>query len=239
MDNYDSLYGKTVIGSDGEEIGKIDNLYTTNDQDVEPVLATVSTGWFSTSSFLPLADVRSGEDDTVVAPYTKDKVKNAPKIDPDEEVSLEEGEELYDYYDLGNLDQNRSAGKDDSATDAMTLSEEEVNVGKRKVEKGRVRIRKYVVTENVQKTIPVQREEVRIEREPVTGSDARTDEFVGDIGEDSQEVVTHAEVPVVDKHAVAKEKVRLRTETVDDETTVNEEARKERLDVDDESNSLR
>ena len=50
----------------------------------------------------------------------------------------------------------------------MTRSEEELLVGKARQETARVRLRKYVVTEQVQTTVPVQREEVRVEREPIT-----------------------------------------------------------------------
>ena len=56
----------------------------------------------------------------------------------------------------------------------MTLSEERLNVGTQTQETGRARLRKYVTTENVTQTVPVQREEVRLEREPIT------DENVGD-----------------------------------------------------------
>jgi stress response protein YsnF len=48
----------------------------------------------------------------------------------------------------------------------MTRSEEELMVGTRRRVRGRARLKKYVVTEHVQRTIPVQREEVRVEYEP-------------------------------------------------------------------------
>jgi stress response protein YsnF len=48
----------------------------------------------------------------------------------------------------------------------MTRSEEEVRIGKRTRERGRARLKKYVVTDYVEKKIPVKREEVRLEREP-------------------------------------------------------------------------
>jgi stress response protein YsnF len=49
--------------------------------------------------------------------------------------------------------------------DAMTRSEEEVHIGTRRRPRERIRIKKYVVTDHVEKTIPVKREEVRLERE--------------------------------------------------------------------------
>ncbi len=116
--------------------------------------------------------------------------------------------------------------------DAMTLSEERVEVGTQKREAGRARLRKYVVTENVTKTVPVQREEVRLEREPITEENRGAAESGPAISEEEHEVVLHEERPVVEKEAVPVERVRLDTETVTDDVTVAEEVRKERLDAD-------
>jgi uncharacterized protein (TIGR02271 family) len=118
--------------------------------------------------------------------------------------------------------------------DAMTLSEERLNVGTEQVEAGRARLRKYVVTENVTTTVPVQREEVRIEREPVT--DANVDDAMDGpaISEEEHEVVLHEEQPVVEKNVVAKERVRLDKETMTEDAQVSEEVRKERIEADGE-----
>jgi uncharacterized protein (TIGR02271 family) len=114
---------------------------------------------------------------------------------------------------------------------AMTRSEEELQVGTTQRESGRARLRKYVTTDEVTQTIPVQREEVRIEREPIT--DANVDDAMDGpaISEEEHEVTLHAEEPVVEKRAVAKERVRLDKDVVTDEQTVSDEVRKERIDV--------
>ena len=77
----------------------------------------------------------------------------------------------------------------------------------------------------------MQREEVRVEREPIT--DANRDEALSGpgISEEEHEVVLHEERPVVEKEAVPVERVRLDTETVTDQETVDGEVRKERVDV--------
>ena len=99
----------------------------------------------------------------------------------------------------------------------MTRSEEELRVGTRQREAGRARLRKYVVTEMVTKTVPVSHEEVRIEREPITDAN-RGDALDGPaISEEEHEVVLHEDEVVVDKQTVAKERVRLGTETVTEE----------------------
>jgi uncharacterized protein (TIGR02271 family) len=99
-------------------------------------------------------------------------------------------------------------------------------------EAGRARLRKYVVTENVTQTVPVSREEVRLEREPIT--DANRDRAMAGpaISEEEHEVVLREERPVVEKEAVPVERVRLDTETVTDQVTVDEEVRKEQIDTD-------
>jgi uncharacterized protein (TIGR02271 family) len=116
--------------------------------------------------------------------------------------------------------------------DAMTRSEEQLHVGTENVESGRARLRKYVVTENVQQTVPVSHEEVRIEREPITDANVGAATDGPAISEEEHEVTLHAERPVVQKEAVPVERVRVGTETVTDQAQVNEDVRKEQIDVD-------
>ncbi|WP_314193231.1 PRC and DUF2382 domain-containing protein [uncultured Arthrobacter sp.] len=134
-----------------------------------------------------------------------------------------------DYDARGTVGRDTSGPTTD---DAMTRSEERLSVGTERQATGRVRLRKYVTTENVTQTVPVQREEVRIEREPIT--DANRDAALRgpDISEEEHEVTLHEERPVVDKETVPVERVRLDKDTVTDEETVTEEVRKERIDTD-------
>jgi uncharacterized protein (TIGR02271 family) len=132
-------------------------------------------------------------------------------------------------------------GRDTSGTttdDAMTRSEEELRVGTQTREAGRARLRKYVTTETQQVTVPVQREEVRVEREPIT--DANLDAATGGpaISEEEHEVTLHEEEVMVDKRAVPKERVRLDTETVTEERQVSDEVRKEQIQVDADPDQL-
>ena len=113
----------------------------------------------------------------------------------------------------------------------MTRSEEELRVGKTSRESGRARLRKYVVTEQVQQTVPVQREEVRVEREPITDANVGAAKDGPAISEEEHEVTLHAEEPVVEKRAVPKERVRLDKETVEDERQVSETVAKEQIEV--------
>jgi uncharacterized protein (TIGR02271 family) len=114
----------------------------------------------------------------------------------------------------------------------MTRSEEELRVGKMDQERGRARLRKYVVTEEVQQTVPVRREEVRVEREPITDGNVGDARDGPEISEEEHEVVLHEEQPVVEKKAVPKERVRMDKESVTAEAQVSEEVRKEHIEAD-------
>jgi uncharacterized protein (TIGR02271 family) len=221
--------GATVLSSDGDKIGSVEDIYLDRETD-QPEWVVVSTGRFGTrSTFVPLSDATMRGNDISV-PYTKDHVKGAPNIDADGELSEQEEADLYRYYDLQYSEFAGTDAADDASDDAMTRSEEEVRVGKTKQERGRVRLRKYVVTENVQQTVPVQREEVRVEREPIT--DANRDAAMSgpEISEDEHEVTLSEEQVVVEKRAVPKERVRLSKDTVTDERTVSEQVRKEQIE---------
>jgi uncharacterized protein (TIGR02271 family) len=84
----------------------------------------------------------------------------------------------------------------------------------------------------------VQREEVRVEREPITDAnvDAATDGPA--ISEEEHEVTLRAEEPVVEKRVVPQERVRLEKDTVTDEQTVSDEVRKERIETDGDAGRL-
>jgi uncharacterized protein (TIGR02271 family) len=135
-------------------------------------------------------------------------------------------------------DARGTVGRDTSGPttdDAMTRSEEELRVGTERRETGRARLRKYVVTEDVQETVPVEREKVRVEREPIT--DANRDAALDgpDISEEEHEVTLHSEEPVVEKRTVPKERVRLDKDVHRDEETISEEVRQERIEGDGEA----
>jgi uncharacterized protein (TIGR02271 family) len=244
--------GAKVVGNDEQKLGTIDEIYI-DEQTGRPEWLAVRTGMFGTKvTFIPLVDATK-HDDHVHVPFDKDLVKGAPNAEADGALSQEEEVTLYAHYgydysegrsDTGlpaggaggeaRFERGDTVGHDTSGPttdDAMTRSEEELTVGTTSRETGRVRLRKYVVTENVTQTVPVQREEVRVEREPITDAN-RGDALAGpEISEEEHEVVLHAEEPVVQKDVVAKERVRLDKDTVTEDETVSDEVRKERIEV--------
>jgi uncharacterized protein (TIGR02271 family) len=131
----------------------------------------------------------------------------------------------------GASDDAAASGRRDTGDDAMTLSEERLRVGTERREAGRARLRKYVVTEQKTITVPVTREEVRLEREPVTDANRGAALSGPELTESEHEVVLTEERPVVEKETVPVERVRLSTDTVTDEAHVSEEVRHEEVDT--------
>jgi uncharacterized protein (TIGR02271 family) len=246
--------GQELRSSDNQKLGTIEEIYL-DDETGEPEWALITTGLFGTKqSFVPLREA-SPSSEGIGVPFDKATVKDAPKIDPDGQLSHDEEAELYRHYGLDYRERQTGSGPahgdrtddpldavedradDRPATtgDAMTRSEEELRVGTRERESGRVRLRKYVVEDEVTQTVPVRREEVRVEREPVT--DANVDDATSgpEISSDEHEVVLHEEEPVAEKRVVPKERVRLDKDVKTDERQVSETVRKEQLDVDEKS----
>jgi uncharacterized protein (TIGR02271 family) len=236
--------GRNAVDSGGDKIGSIDEIYM-DSQTGKPEWLAVKTGMFGTKvSFVPIAGASDADGDVRV-PFDKQQVKDAPNAEADGELSQEEEAALYSHYGLDYSEAHsdsglpegkgrEAVGRDTSGPttdDAMTRSEEELRVGKTQRESGRARLRKYVVTEQVQQTVPVQREEVRIEREPITDANVGDANAGPAISEEEHEVVLHEEEVVTEKRAVPKERVRLDKETVTEEQTVTEEVRKEQIEA--------
>ena len=133
--------------------------------------------------------------------------------------------------DVKDVEANAAAaGAAATDKDAIIRSEEQLNVEKDRVESGQVRLRKYVVNETETVEVPVEREEVRVVREPITDADRAN--FDGKIGEQEASVTLHEERVNVNKESVPVEKVSLEKDTVQDTERVSEELRKERFDTD-------
>ena len=233
QDQLRTVIGATAYDRDGDKIGKVGQVYFDDDTD-QPRWITVNTGFFGTSeNFVPVQGAEATGDRLTVA-YDKATVKDAPNIAEDGHLTPEEEAALYRHYGLdystggtvgnGRTDYTETAGRTGNAagavgydtsgptTDsAMTRSEERLRVGTEVQETGRARLRKYIVTEQQSVQVPVSREEVRVEREPITDAN-RGDAYDG---------------PALD------------TETVRGTETVSGEVRKEEIEVVDETGTAR
>ncbi len=246
------VIGTTAYGNDGDKIGKVGQLFL-DDETGRPEFVTVNTGLFGTNeTFIPVGEAAL-ESDRLVLPFDKDKVKDAPNVNA-ENGHLDKSEErrLYEYYGMtydkdggdGFVDAGRdvtSGGQDfqgeghdtsgPNTDDAMTRSEERVDVGTTQQEAGRARLRKYVTTEQETHTVPVRKEKAVLETEPVTDANVGDATNGPDISEEEHEVVLNEEQVVVQKQAQPVERVKLGTETVTEEQTVTEDVRKEHIEA--------
>ncbi len=255
-----SWRGQDLVDRDGDKLGRIEEIYLDEETDA-PEWALVNTGLFGgKSTFVPIANATPG-DDGVRVPFEKSHVKDAPAIDAAGELSQQEEQELYRHYGMdygesrsdsglpeggvaeGGVDTERDLDASDRGTvgrdvsgpttdDAMTRSEEELRIGKTQREAGRVRLRKYVVSEQVAETVPVQQEEVRVEREPITDANVDSATSGPAISEEEHEVTLMAEEVVAEKRAVPKERVRLDKQVATEQVQVEEDLRKEQIEVD-------
>jgi stress response protein YsnF len=250
--NLSQWEGHTVFDSSGEKVGTIDEVYADRDTG-KPEWALVSTGLFGLrKSFLPMAELRP-EGGEVHVPYTKQQIHDAPKVSSEEEISQEDEERLFQHYGLsytsagsvtstGGAETGAPGAEYESterATDYETTGraettggverhEEELRVGKVRRPSELVRLRKTVETEPVSTDVEVEREEARVVREPVSGTERATGQAFKD---DVQEVQLEREEPVVDKDVVARERVRLEKDVQREQQPVEDEVRKERVDV--------
>ena len=93
------VQGQTVVGSDGDKIGKLSDVYY-DDEAGRPAFIAVTTGLFGNRvSFVPM-DRAAVQGDEITVPFTKDIVKNAPNVDPDGHLSETEEEALYRHYGM-------------------------------------------------------------------------------------------------------------------------------------------
>ena len=195
----DEMRGAPVYDSAGEKIGKVEEIFYDMQSRV-PEWIGLGTGFFGTKRVLvPVEGAQVTEDGLQLA-YGKDQVKDSPDID-EEEISPACESELRSYYGLDGSRRSRGTTDEDQA---ITRSEEELEVGKRSVEAGTARLRKWVETEPVAMDVELRHEVARVTREPI-------DQPVGDheFSEQEVEVPLHEEKPGVQKRAVAKERVAL------------------------------
>jgi uncharacterized protein (TIGR02271 family) len=233
MDQLSAMRGVPVYDSDGEEIGTVEEIFY-DQQTREPEWIGVGTGFFGTKRVLVPTAGASATGDGVTVRYSKENVKDSPDIDSDE-ISQETEQELYAHYGLeyserrsetGLPEGPRGAGGTTGEETAVTRHEEELAVGKRDMETGRARLRKWVETEPVQEDVELRRETARVEREPI---DQPVSE--GAIGEEEIEVPLRGEEAVAEKRTVAKERIGIEKDVETERETVGDQVRKERVEV--------
>jgi stress response protein YsnF len=244
-DGVARLQQATVIGRDGTRLGTVDGIYYDNATD-RPAWVAVLSG--AHISLVPLATA-SQQGAELHVPFDREQLENAPHHDPGRALSPQDEIDLFRHYGVEYDDQSESVSATDADSardDAMTRSEEHLRVRTETEPVERVRLRKHVVTEYQQVTVPVRREEIRLEQVPVGEDEAPVADAAapaggGAVGEargasgradDEQEIVLYEERPVVHTETVPVERVRMGKRTVVDEETVGGEVRREEIEVD-------
>ncbi|SOD95686.1 PRC and DUF2382 domain-containing protein [Blastococcus haudaquaticus] len=270
--------GSTAYDASGQKIGTVEHFYL-DDRTGAPSWVAVMTGLFGTRHSVAPAIDASFQDGTLRLPVDADAVKNAPSLagahlTPDDESELRRhygavggavGGTATDRGDTAPVDASAAAAptvelpaeapRPPAATGdgSMTRSEEQLVVGTERVATTRARLVKYVVTEEVQITVPIRREEIRLEQVPIDavddgpGESLLTDDRPGahdELGTGDRlgtttglpsEIVLHTERPVVTVEVVPVERVRLRTQVVQGQETVTEQVQREQIVVDHDS----
>jgi len=222
-DQIQTLIGDDVYSSDGEKIGTVTDLFFDTNSPDQCWIGVIGGFLGLKHRTVPLDGAELRGDDEVWLAYTKDQIDNSPEV-YGETLDDEGVQNLGTHYNL-DWDSFHSPQRDDF-TSAITRHEEEVAVGKQEVNAGTVRLRKWVETQPVTETVNLERETAEVRREPIN-------QPVGDasFGEDEVAVELTAERPVVEKQAVAKERVSLDTGVEVEQHQVSETVRKERVDV--------
>jgi uncharacterized protein (TIGR02271 family) len=242
---YEDWIGLDAYDRGGERIGEITNVFLDTDTG-RPEWVTIKTGWFGmNSSFAPIVGSTTHEEG-IRLDVDKDVVKDSPQVGDAGALDADEERRLYEHYHI-----DTAAGRDAYVTEertrygydisrradegydidlrdeaAMTRREEEVDVGTRREETGRVRLRKYVTTEQETVTVPVEKERVVVETEPAHGTST-----TGDLRDEEAEIVVHEDKVDVDKRVVDKETVRAGKEKISEAEKVQADVRKEHIDV--------
>ena len=144
-------------------------------------------------------------------------------------------------YASEHYDEDRLYGDRHRLGDAnerrLVRNEEELQVGTREVQAGEVHVRKHVETEHVRESVPVSHEEVTVERHAISADSGLAAN--AHIGEDDISVPVMREEVVASKRVVPKEEVVVRTRSVEGQEIVEEDLRRERIDVDDSTQRVR
>ncbi|MDQ3941796.1 MAG: PRC and DUF2382 domain-containing protein, partial [Actinomycetota bacterium] len=241
----DRFAGYEVYDPNGEKIGKVDDLFV--DESDQPEYVGVKMGFLGASSTLIPWDVVSSVDDEggrIELSVDKDTAKSGPAFDDDREITPEFENQVYSYYGLQGASTTEEPGSYAAYQGTETTEEDELRVqrteeelaaGTTEREAGAVQVRKRVRTDTEQVEVPTRHEEVSVERMPVEEGAATE----AQIGDDEVSIPVTEEEVVVEKRPVAKEEVRIRKDVVEDTEVVEEDVRREEVDVDDQTTTRR
>lgn len=228
--------GWDVVTSDGEKLGDVD--------EVHPHYLVVSKGWlFPTERYVPVSTITDVSDNKVYINVSKAEVDSqgwdtipdmADTTSTSGHTDRTEMMSTTGYTDRTNLtdradmtDRSTTRGTDNID---VPVVEEELDVRKRQVEGGAVRVRKEVVETEKQVSVPVREERIRVERQPVT--DQTVDDLDGHtFQEEDIEIPLRSEEIEVTKRPVVRERVQISKDVVEHEEQASGTVRREEVRV--------
>jgi uncharacterized protein (TIGR02271 family) len=241
----------TVYDRHYEKIGNVDDLFL--DESDQSEYIGVKMGFLGTrTTLIPFQMARVNDaQQTIKVAADKERLKNGPTFDEEREITPEFENEVYSYYGLQRASttqesptygpyyteqstQTRGVANPTEVSDEdevrVQRTEEELRVGTREREAGSIRVRKRVRTDHERIEVPTRHEEVSVERVPLEGEATEAQ-----IGEDEVVVPVSEEEVVVHKRPVLKEEVRIRKDVVEATEVVEEDVRREEVEVEDDT----
>jgi stress response protein YsnF len=245
----EQLIGARVTDGDGKIVGTVQRVFN-DDADGRPVWAQVRAG--KLDRFVPLGGSRVTGDGLGV-PFDAQKIMSAPDISADRHMSAAQTDVLKRYYGLavpaqggppnaetrsgemqagetrrGETQRGETQRAETQAgVDWLIRTEERVDVGTEMLESGRARLHKYVDVEPIEQAVHVFHEEYEVERVPISAEERVS----GEIAEGEREIILHEQRPFLRKEAVPVERVRLVVKRVEEDRTLRDEIRKERIEI--------
>ena len=262
----DELVGAPVIDSGGRGVGTVEQVFR-DDVDGTPSWARIRSA--KGLHFVPLAGGKVTGTGGLIVAFDEGKILSEPDVSVDRHMSVEQEEELRQYFGLnvppqakgpeatqpeaarpgaarpeaprpeaprppmaGQAQETQEVRQPSPATDQpaqqwMIRSEERFAVNLETQEASRVRLRKYVETEPVEQTIKVFHEEYEIERVPIAEGDRASSE----LAEGEQEIILREGRAIITKETVPVERIRLAARKVEEDQTIRDELRRERIEI--------
>lgn len=238
------LFNTKVYDRNSQEFAKVANVWV--DKDEHPQLLGILMQ-DNENHIIPAQGAElSSRGDKVRLAYDMDTVNASPTCDPTKDLRDEDERKVYDFFQgkdpnlinpyassndnqVGVYDQAREYGQaqGDNQTEGkdISLSEEELAVGKREVEEGSVRLRKVVRTETVEQPVDLRHEEIVIDRGPGSGKEVPLES----IGEEEYYIPLHHEETVIQKQAHERERIHVGKRVNTEHEVVSEKLRREEL----------
>ena len=139
LEKIDDVRGATMVDKEGAKIGKVEDVFLDRHTG-RPAWAAVKTGLFGHKhTLVPITDAFLNPNGEVQVPFAKGQVKEAPNIEPGEELTPELERALWEHYGMPDYgewrgdDRTRGLGLPDDAEDAASQEAAPVTVRLRRV----------------------------------------------------------------------------------------------------------